>query len=141
MDLCMKRVLLITAGNLSLSLGIVGIFLPVLPTTPFLLLSAACYMKSSRKLYDWLLNHPVLGLYIRSYIKYRAITMRAKVISIIALWIVLGASVVFFVSLTWLRILLLFIGAGVTVYLLHFRTLNDEIIRQVEEGYGSSDIP
>ncbi len=124
----MKKILLVTAGNLSLSLGIAGIFLPVLPTTPFLLLSAACYVRSSKKLYLWLIHHRVFGLYIRSYILYKAISLRAKIISISALWIVMVSTIFFFISLSWLRILLFCIGIGVTVYLVYLKTLTKEMI-------------
>ena len=124
----MKKVLLMTAGNFSLSLGILGIFLPVLPTTPFLLLSAACYMKSSKRLYNWLINHKILGLYVRSYIQYKAISRRAKIISIAALWGVMMSTIIFFITLLWLRILLFFIAVAVTIYLLQIKTLTNEMI-------------
>ena len=131
--LCMKKILLITAGNLSLSLGIAGIFLPILPTTPFLLLSAACYVKSSKKLYLWLINHKILGLYIRYYILYKAISLRAKVISVSALWVVMLSTIIFFVNPIWLRILLFCIAIGVTVYLVHFKTLTKEMMKKMED--------
>lgn len=129
----MKKILLLVAGNCSLSLGIIGIFLPVLPTTPFLLLSAACYMKSSQKLYSWLINHKILGLYIRSYIKYKAISLRAKIISITALWSVMMSTIIFFITFLWLRILLVFIALGVTLYLIHFKTLTKEMLNSFEK--------
>ena len=121
-----KKVFLISAGSLALFLGVLGIFLPVLPTTPFLLLSAACYMRSSERLYKWLIHHKVLGLYIRSYIEHRAVTVKAKVISISMLWLAILSSVIFFISLLWLRILLLLIACGVTLYLLSLKTLTEE---------------
>ena len=124
----LKRVLLVTAGSLSLSLGVAGIFLPVLPTTPFLLLSAACYIRSSRKLYLWLVHHKVLGIYVRSYLEYRAVSLRAKIISIMALWITITCSVLFFVNSLVLRIALICIAIGVTVYLLHIKTLTKEMM-------------
>ena len=129
----MKNVLLLMVGNFSLSLGIAGIFLPVLPTTPFLLLSAACYMKSSQKLYNWLINHRILGLYVKSYIQYKAISRRAKIISITALWSVMMTTIIFFITLLWLRILLVFIALGVTLYLLHIKTLTKEMLHSFEE--------
>lgn len=78
----MKQYLLIILGTITLCLGIIGIILPLLPTTPFLLLSATCYVNSSKRLYDWLINHKVLGIYIRNFIIYKAITPRAKNLSI-----------------------------------------------------------
>lgn len=117
-----KRALLITAGSLSLALGILGVFVPLLPTTPFLLLAAACYVKSSPRLYDWLMDSPRLGRYLRDYRSGAGVPRRAKVISISLLWLTISFSVVFIVSLWWLRGLLVFIAAGVTWHLLSLPT-------------------
>ncbi|MCF7929118.1 MAG: YbaN family protein [Spirochaetales bacterium] len=67
---------------LSLGLGVLGIFLPLLPTTPFLLVAAFFFVRSSDRMYTWLIGHPVLGRYIRDYLRYRAISRRAKIVSI-----------------------------------------------------------
>ena len=75
----MKKYLLIIVGCLSLGLGIIGMFLPVLPTTPFLLLSAGCFLRSSKSLYDWLLNHKYFGEYIKDFIEHRAISKKIKI--------------------------------------------------------------
>ena len=80
------KTLYIALGTLSLALGILGIFLPLLPTTPFLLLTAALYFKSSPRLYNWLLNHKHLGPYIRNFRENKAIPLRAKIISISLMW-------------------------------------------------------
>jgi len=123
----MKKIILIIAGNISLTLGVVGIFLPVLPTTPFLLLSAACFLKSSDKLYSWLIHHKLFGNYIQSYLKYKAISLRAKIISITALWIAIGSTIIFFIDTLYIRIVLAFIAVGVTVYLIKIKTLTKEM--------------
>lgn len=133
----MKRIVLLMAGNLSLSLGIAGIFLPVLPTTPFLLLSAACYVRSSNRLYHWLLGHKILGLYIRSWITYGAISIRAKIVSLLALWLVIGSTTIFFVDPWALRILLLIIALGVSIYLISMKTLTREMKEKMEDGEAS----
>ena len=73
------KIILLLLGILSLVLGVIGIFLPVLPTTPFLLLSATLFLRSSQKLYDWLLSHPYLGEYIRNFKEHRAIPLRVKI--------------------------------------------------------------
>ena len=125
----MKKIFLLIAGTITLILGIIGIILPILPTTPFLLLSATCYCKSSKKLYTWLLEHKVLGIYIRSYILYSAITIQAKIISIIALWGVMSSTIIFFIDPTWLRILLIFIAVGVTTYILRIQTLTKDMVK------------
>ena len=83
----------IALGTLSLVLGVLVIFLPLLPTTPFLLLTATLYFKSSPKLYDWLLNHKYFGSYIRNYRENKAISLRAKIISITLLWITISYSI------------------------------------------------
>ena len=129
----MKKILLITAGNISLSLGIAGIFLPVLPTTPFLLLSAACYVRSSRKLYLWLVSHRILGLYIRSYIIYRAVSIKAKAVSVAALWAVILSTVIFFIDSDWLKVLLLLIALGVSTYIIRIKTLTEEMLKETGE--------
>ena len=68
----------IILGSTALALGMLGIFLPLLPTTPFLLLSAWFYCKGSDRLYGWLMSHPYLGSYIRNYREKRAITLQSK---------------------------------------------------------------
>jgi uncharacterized membrane protein YbaN (DUF454 family) len=68
-----KRRLLIVAGTLFTGLGIIGIFVPILPTTPFLLLAAACFMRSSERFYHWLINNRILGAYVRDYMEGKGI--------------------------------------------------------------------
>jgi uncharacterized protein len=117
------RALLTAAGMISVGLGVVGIFLPLLPTTPFLLLAAACFFRSSRRFYGWLTGHHRLGTYIRNYREGRGVPLRVKVVSIALLWITIGISAIFVVNLLAVRILLVLIAAGVTVHLLSVRTL------------------
>lgn len=117
----MKKYLLIIVGCLSLGLGIIGMFLPVLPTTPFLLLSAGCFLRSSKSLYDWLLNHKYFGEYIKDFIEHRAISKKIKITIIITLWATILVSVVL-VDLMWVKILLILIAIGVSVHILHFKT-------------------
>ena len=76
------RIFLILCGCLAVVLGILGIFLPLLPTTPFLLLAAACFFRSSPRLYNWLISHKRMGPYIRNFREHRAIPLKAKVISV-----------------------------------------------------------
>ena len=83
------KYLLAGLGLLSLSLGILGIFLPVLPTTPFLLLASVLFLKSSKSLYDWLMNHPKLGPYISNFLVHKAIPLRVKIVSVSMVWITL----------------------------------------------------
>ena len=81
----MKKNLYIAAGCLSLVLGIIGIFVPVLPTTPFLLLTAWLWLRSSQRLYDWLMSHPHLGKYIRDYMENKAAILQGQIEKLIAM--------------------------------------------------------
>jgi uncharacterized membrane protein YbaN (DUF454 family) len=119
----MLRWVLIISGSISLGLGVLGIFLPVLPTTPFLLLAAACYVRSSERLNNWLLNHKWLGPYIRHYREDKAIPLRGKIITIALLWITILSSAIFAVDILIVRVILILIAVGVTIHVLSFRTL------------------
>lgn len=114
--------ILIGVGTLSIVLGILGIFLPLLPTTPLLLLGAACYMRGSKRLYDRLLANKWLGGYIRDYHEKKGIPLRAKVVSIAALWVTMGFSIFFLSKFFWLRLILVAIAIGVTIFLLSQKT-------------------
>jgi len=117
------RILLVTAGTSCVGLGIVGIFVPVLPTTPFLLLAAACYARSSQRFHGWLLNNKWFGSYIRNYLEKKGITLRAKIITLTLLWITIGVSVAFAVETLALKLILLIIAIGVSIHILSLRTL------------------
>ena len=95
----MKKFFLIFAGFLFTALGVIGIFLPLLPTTPFLLLAAAAFFRSSEKYYRWLLDNKYLGKYIKNYREKRGIPSRAKITALILLWISIGYSAFFAVAI------------------------------------------
>jgi uncharacterized membrane protein YbaN (DUF454 family) len=118
------RILYTILGLISLILGIIGIFLPVLPTTPFLLLSAGLFFRGSEKLYNWLMNHKHLGPYIRNFRENKSIPLRAKIYSISLLWVSILVSVIFFIPLLFVKILILLIAVAVTVHILRYKTLN-----------------
>ena len=128
----MVRYLLLAAGFTALALGAVGIFLPLLPTTPFLLLSAGCFLRSSDYFYRWITNHRLFGRFIRMYLKYRAVSVRSKALSLILLWPVMMSTVIFFVEHLWLRLLLIAIASGVTVHILKIRNLTDEMVEEMK---------
>jgi uncharacterized protein len=107
----------------AVGLGIIGIFLPLLPTTPFLLLAAACFIRSSDRLYQWLIRNRWFGSYIRNYQEHRAIPLRAKVIALILLWTTMAYSVFGLINHWALQVLLLLIAAVVTAYLLRLKTM------------------
>jgi len=117
------RILLIIAGTFFVGLGIVGIFMPVLPTTPFLLLAAACYARSSQRLYSWLLNNKWFGNYIRNYLERKGVPLKVKVLTVTLLWITIGASVAFAVQTLVVRLILVLIAIGVSIHVLSIRTL------------------
>jgi uncharacterized membrane protein YbaN (DUF454 family) len=117
------RILLIIAGTFFVALGIIGIFVPVLPTTPFLLLAAVCYARSSRRFYGWLLNNKWFGNYIRNYLERKGIPLKVKVITLALLWITIGTSVAFAVHILVIRLILVLIAIGVSIHVLSIRTL------------------
>ncbi len=117
------KTLLIIIGTISLILGIIGIILPLLPTTPFLLLTAACYIKSSEKLYNWLLNHKIWGSYIKNYLEHKAIPLKTKIFAISLLWLTILFSIFSVVANFWVKIGLFLIAVAVTIHLLRLKTL------------------
>ena len=117
------RILLIIAGTFFVGLGIVGIFVPVLPTTPFLLLAAACYARSSQRFYGWLLNNKWFGSYIRNYLERKGVPLRAKVVTVTLLWVTIGSSVAFVVEILVVKLILVLIAIGVSIHILSVRTL------------------
>ena len=115
------KVLLISIGTFFVGVGIVGIFVPIIPTTPFLLISAALYAKSSARFYDWLINNKIFGQYIKNYREGKGIPLRLKIITITLLWITIGCSAAFAVDIFWVRIMLIIIAVGVTIHIIRIR--------------------
>jgi uncharacterized membrane protein YbaN (DUF454 family) len=112
------RGLLITAGFFSTAMAVVGIFVPLLPTVPLLLLAAACFARSSESFHQWLLEHPRLGPMIKDYLGGQGIPLRAKVTAISLIWISICISVLLLIPLFWVKVFLIAIGLCVTIYLL-----------------------
>ncbi|NWG27127.1 MAG: YbaN family protein [Ignavibacteriaceae bacterium] len=112
-------------GFLLVIIGVIGIFLPVLPTTIFLILASACFIKSSPKANEWLRNHKILGMYIKNYQDKSGLTIKSKIFNITFLWIMILASAIFFTELWYVRLLLLAIAIGVTIHLLMIKTKKD----------------
>ncbi len=132
-DSPVRKILLASAGILSVGLGTVGIFLPLLPTTPFLLLAAACFIRSSDRLYDWLMNHRWFGPHIRNYREQSAVTGTAKVVTLVILWITLCCSAIWAVSSIYIRIFLLIVGISVTVHVLRLNTVPRKTVSETSE--------
>lgn len=116
------RYLLLAIGWLSVALGVVGIFLPLLPTTPFLLLAAACFARSSPRFHHWLVHHPKLGPWIHGYLSGEGIPLKAKVYAIALMWGSIGLSC-YLVPLPWARAFMLASALFVSLYILKQKTL------------------
>ena len=116
------RYALFAIGWLSVVLGVIGIFLPVLPTTPFLLLAAACFARSSPRFYPWLVEHPRLGPWIRDYLDGNGIPLKGKVYAIGLMWLSIGVSC-YLVPLLWARGFMLASAVLVSIYILRQKTL------------------
>lgn len=118
----LRKWFLLVVGVTAVGLGAVGVVVPLLPTTPFLLLAAACFMRSSDRLYGWLIRSRCLGSYLRNYRDHRAMTRGAKISALTLLWGVIGYSAIMVADSWWLRLLLGAVATGVTVHLLCLRT-------------------
>ena len=113
-----KRAIYIFVGTVFLFIGAIGVFLPVLPTTPFLLLAAACYIRGSERLYHWLLNNRILGEFIRNYREGKGITLRNKVLTTIFLWISISYSALIILKNPFIQGLLFFIAIAVSAHII-----------------------
>lgn len=117
----LSRKLLLLAGTLCVGLGIVGMFIPILPTTPFFLLAALCYAHSSQRFYYWLINNRWFGVYIRSYRAGLGIPLKHKMVTLSLLWLSIGYAAGFVVTPWWGKLILVGIASGVTIHLLTIR--------------------
>ncbi|MBN2239455.1 MAG: YbaN family protein [Dehalococcoidales bacterium] len=118
----LKKRLFIAGGTVSLTLGIIGIILPVLPTTPFLLLAAFCYIRGSQRLHSILLNNRFIGRYISNYLEGKGMSAKMKIWTLILLWVSLLLTIFLFTDILWIKITLAVILAGVTIHILLIKT-------------------
>ncbi len=119
-----KKKLYFLLGSIFLCLGLIGIVLPVLPTTPFLLLTAACYMRSSERAYNWLMTNRIFGSYLKNYREGNGMPIKIKVITISFLWVVLLISAFIFVQILWIRVILFIVGISVSTHIILIRPKN-----------------
>jgi len=120
------RALFFVAGSVSLALGSIGIVLPVLPTTPFLLLALACYCRSSKRMTKWVLTNKYFGSYIRRYKEGKGIPIKTKILALAALWITISYSAFFIVNSWWIVQLILFaIAIAVSVHIIRLPTYRE----------------
>jgi len=117
------KFLLNIIGGLAVVLAILGIFLPLLPTTPFLLLASACFVRGSERLHRWLRNNRLFGEYLRNIEDKKGIPLKGKVMTLLLLWVSLGYSI-YIVGPLVLKLMLAAIGIGVTTLILRMKTLH-----------------
>lgn len=121
----LKRGIYFSVGIISLVIGIVGVFLPVIPTTPLILLSAWCFFRSSSRLYRWVVSNERLGPTIVNFQEGRGITTKTKIRAVVMMWLTISVSVYFFITNIYLITFLYLIAIGVTIYLFRLPTLID----------------
>ncbi|MBK9163496.1 MAG: YbaN family protein [Acidobacteria bacterium] len=128
-----RKAILIFAGTLFVALGVLGIFLPLMPTTVFLLMAAYCYSRSSERFHSWLLNNRWLGGYIRNYRSGGGMSVRQKVSTLSLLWASMGFSIWIISAKLWVSLLLVAIALGVTIHILWIKTYRREIAEPTTE--------
>lgn len=127
---------------MALGFALLGVFLPILPTTPFLLLAAACFARSSQRFYNWLMNNRLFGSYIRNYREGRGIALSAKIFTLSLLWITMGCTIFFALESLIMRLILIAIGVGVTLHVIFVKNYrrNEEFPSKTTEGSSDDDM-
>lgn len=123
---------LIILGWLFILLGVIGIFLPLMPTTIFFILAAWCFSRSSEKFYNRLINHPRFGKIIRDYHEKNGMPARSKAIAITMMLLTITISAIFFTQEIYIRIILFFIALGVSIYIILLNTIKEDTSAQEE---------
>ena len=121
----MKKVLFVILGSVFVGIGFVGIILPGLPATPFLIIAAGFYFKSSERLYSWITNHKIFGKTIRDFREKKAISLKGKIASITMICIMILISTIFFIPDIMIKIIVIILGLTGIITILAFKTLND----------------
>ena len=121
------RYFYLISGIILVTIGVIGIFLPLLPTTIFLILASICFLKSSPKANDWLRNHKILGGYLDNYQNKSGLTLNSKITNIIILWTSISLSAFLLTDEHYIKIILLVIAIGVTIHLLMIKTKESTI--------------
>jgi uncharacterized membrane protein YbaN (DUF454 family) len=120
-----KARLLFYTGWIFVVLGFIGVILPLVPTTPFLLVATAIFYKTSPRFYNWILGNRYFGRYIRDFKEKRGIPLRVKIVALLFMWTSLLLSTFYLVPLMWVKILMLFIGIAVTVHIMNIKTKDE----------------
>jgi uncharacterized membrane protein YbaN (DUF454 family) len=116
-------------------LDVLGVFLPVLPATPFLLLAAFCYRRGSERFYHWLVKRSLFSEYMQNYREGKVVPLRQKLLSISLLWLTIGTTLWLAVTAWWLKALLILVAAGVTVHLGTIKTKMRDSLGSVNQVY------
>lgn len=116
------RWMLFSCGWIFIACGVIGIFLPIMPTVPFLLLAATCFAKSSERFHRWLMEHNQLGPLLHDYLKGAGIPLRSKLMALSMIWVSFPTSVVLFAEALWLKVFLIAAAVAVSSYLLFLPT-------------------
>jgi len=124
--------ILIALGWVFIALGVIGIFVPLMPSTIFFILAAWCFSRSSEKFYNRLINHPRVGKIVRDYYEKRGLPLKTKIVSITTMTAVIGISALFFTDHLIVRLLLLTIAVSVSIYIISLKTLREEITSESE---------
>ena len=121
------RILLLVCGFLFTFLAFLGAILPLLPTTPFLIVAAACFVRSSERFYRMIMYNRIFGHYLRDYRSGKGIPFQVKITALLFLWSSTLLSVFLFIPFLWLEILVISINAGVTVHLFMIKTKKKDL--------------
>ena len=121
------KIMCIILGSICVILGMIGIVVPLLPTTPFLLLAAFFYGKSSRRLQQWLFNNRFFGQYLTNYVEGGGISIRNKVFTLMILWLAMGYTIFFAISNLLIQMFLLLIAICVTIHIITIKTIKSKI--------------
>ena len=119
----MTRAVLIILGSIFVGLGTLGILLPLLPATPFYLLAAVCFARSSKRLHNWLLTNKLFGSHLKNYLEGNGASLKMKAFFLSLLWVTIGCSAALMVHTLLLRIILVLIAVGITIHIVLIRTL------------------
>jgi len=121
-----KRLLFTILGTLFLGIGCIGLILPILPTTPFLILAAACYVRGSYRIYRWMMRNRLFGEFIRNYLEGKGITSRQKVFTLALLWLMIAITIFYMIENIIIRLLLLTIALAVSIHIVKIPTHGKE---------------
>jgi hypothetical protein len=121
----LKRRLFVIAGTIALVIGVIGIIIPVLPTTPFLLLAAICYTRGSQRLYNALLCNRFIGSYVRNYLEGRGMSLKMKIWTLSLLWVAIVCTAALATDSLIIRIILAVVLIGVTIHIFLIKTVKN----------------